>query len=104
VNKITVENGGNIEEVLAEMDAKDIKIDGGILGKIFAKRDVSKINVMGNINLIEAMRDVKTISSQGNVEVIAHRDAVRIDGIDGIVYYGRKYSKISENLEVKPLE
>ena len=43
---------------------------------------------------------MKTISSQGNVEVIAHRDAVGMDGIDGIVYYGRKYSKISGNLEV----
>jgi hypothetical protein len=47
---------------------------------------------------------VKTVSSSGNVEIIAHRDAVGIDGADGIVYYGRKYSKISENLEVKPLE
>jgi hypothetical protein len=104
VNKISVENGGNIEEILAEMDIKDIKIDGGISGKIFAKRDVNKIIVKGNIHLIEAMRDAKTVSSQGNVEMIAHRDAVGIEGTGGIVYYGRKYSKISENLEVKPLE
>lgn len=49
-------------------------------------------------------RDAKTISSQGNVEMIAHRDAVGIDGVNGIVYCGRKYGKISEHLEVKPLE
>ena len=104
VSKISVENGGDIEEILAEMDIKDVTIDGGISGKIFAKRDVSKISVIGNIHLIEAMRDAKTISSQGNVEIKAHRDAVGIDGANGIVYYGRKWSKISENLEVKPLE
>ena len=62
------------------------------------------ISAKGDIGLIEALRDVKTISSQGNVEVIAHRDAIGIDGIDGILYYGRKYSMISENLEVKPIE
>jgi hypothetical protein len=36
--------------------------------------------------------------------MIAHRDAVGIDGVNGIVYCGRKYGKISEHLEVKPLE
>jgi len=30
---------------------------------------------------------------------MAGRDAVSINGEDGIVYYGRKWSKIPENLE-----
>jgi hypothetical protein len=104
VSKISVGNGGNIGDILADFDVKDLEVDGDIKGKVLANRDISKITKVGNINLIEAMRDVKTISSQGIVEVIAHRDAVGIEGADGFVYYGRKYSKISENLEVKPLE
>jgi hypothetical protein len=104
VNKIVVGDGGNIGDILADFDVKDLKVDGDIKGKVLANRDISKISVIGNIHLIEAMRDAKTISSKGNVEMIAHRDAVGIEGTGGIVYYGRKYSKISENLEVKPLE
>jgi hypothetical protein len=101
---VSIIRAKNIGDIWAGVDIKDMNMDGGIQGEVFAKRDVSKINVTGNINLIEAMRDAKTISSQGNVEVIAHRDAVGIDGIDGIVYYGRKYSKISENLEIVKIQ
>ena len=92
-----------VGDIWVGVDVKDMIIEEGITGKIFAKRDVSKVSVIGDINLIQAMRDVKTISSQGNVEVVAHRDAVGIEGMDGIVYYGRKYSKISENLSIEKL-
>ena len=104
VIKINAAGSGNIGEILAEVDAKDIMGEGEIAGKIFAKRDVSKVSVMGNIHLIEAIRDAKTIGSDhGSVKVIAHRDALGIEGADGIVYYGRKYAKISENLSLEKM-
>lgn len=89
-------SNGSIDNIFASGSVNIIRSNR--LSSIFAKADVKDISIMGDINLIEAMRDAKSISSQGILEVIAHRDAVGIEGADGTVFYGRNFSKISDNL------
>jgi hypothetical protein len=101
----------NVKNMQAEGSIDNIFASGGVkvirateLNNIFANADIKDISVTGDINLMEALRDVKTVMSQGNVEIIAHRDAVSIQGADGIVYYGRKKSgQNSDNLDFIPL-